>query len=88
MHNPPNGADAALALKGTLTNLRLATVPEAYSLFFRLSRAVSRRFLLFYGHYSSSLISFESGAATWYSWKRHLYITWISLFHRVVYMSR
>ena len=28
-----NAADAALALKGTLTNLRLATVPEAYSLF-------------------------------------------------------
>lgn len=35
MRNPetPNAADAALALKRTLTNLRLATVPEAYSLF-------------------------------------------------------
>lgn len=58
----PNAADAALALKRTLTNLRLATVPEAYSLFpAEQSCCVCVcELLLHTAHYSSPLISFKS----------------------------
>lgn len=71
----PNAADAALALKRTLTNLRVATVPAAYGLFLADRAAVGKKAAAAAASSSLGLL------------QRRQFIMWMSLIQCVAYMS-